>query len=322
MTFRHSFFAVFAFLFYSSAALAQSISCGDRWSGQWVLSAEGRPVGLYRFTPSKDREVLAGEVARYDAGSMTLSEATLFGKPVRTALTDLRCEGSDLLFTQPSRRASSGTFLRASGAPAEASWLTLAGLPEPLTSPKFSFRRVADNIDLPVINSKVEGLALDIWGTENRVSNQELAALFREDQAVRSEIEARGGWDAVRSDAVFMEKWRNGDAKRLDRVAALLRDGVLRAGIDFYRAAFIFQHGSTADHYLRAHHLALVALALKFSEAGWIAAATIDRFLQATGRAQIYGTQSSSDRGRGAFDPKLVSDNERRLLSVPAVARR
>jgi hypothetical protein len=81
------------------------------------------------------------------------------------------------------------------------------------------------------------------------------------------------------------------DAARRAQVAKLLQDGKLKTAEDFYDAALIFQHGSTADDYLLAHVLAMDAMAKGDTSARALAAVTLDRYLQRAGKKQIFGTQ-------------------------------
>jgi hypothetical protein len=155
------------------------------------------------------------------------------------------------------------------------------------------------------------------------VDNIELANMFAEDQAIRHEIDERGGWVKVKDDKAFLVRWKTEDAERLARTQKLLEAGALKSGLDFYRAAFIFQHGQRPEDYLKAHHLAVIAVS-KGYDARWISAATLDRYLLATGKNQIYGTQfRSNERDEDVREPVdlgIVSDAERTELKVPALA--
>ncbi len=51
------------------------------------------------------------------------------------------------------------------------------------------------------------------------------------------------------------------------------------------------QHGDAADDYLLAHILAVEAIVKGDASSKWISAATLDRYLQAIGKSQIFGTQ-------------------------------
>lgn len=155
-----------------------------------------------------------------------------------------------------------------------------------------------------------------------QTANVEMQELFLADQAIRLEVEKRGGWIAVKDDKNFMERWEREDCARLQRTKELLDTNALNAGIDFYRAAFIFQHSDKTEDFLKAHHLAVLSIA-KGYDARWISAATLDRYLLATGNKQIYGTQFlTNDDGENVLrpiNPEIVSDSERALLNVPAL---
>ncbi len=155
------------------------------------------------------------------------------------------------------------------------------------------------------------------------VDNIELAEMFADDQAIRNEISQRGGWVKVKDDKAFLVRWQTEDAARLARTQTLLEAGALKSGLDFYRAAFIYQHGQQPEDYLKAHHLAVIAIS-KGYDARWISAATLDRYLQATGKKQVYGTQSRANEvGQYIREPVelgIVSDAERGELNVPALA--
>jgi hypothetical protein len=114
------------------------------------------------------------------------------------------------------------------------------------------------------------------------------------------------------------------DEARRVRTRALLDVGQLRSGDDFFHAAFVFQHGGTADNYLLAHTFAILAAARGRPDAAWIAAATLDRYLQNIGQKQVFGTQFQTRPGQPAtqepYDPALVSDALRQALGVPNLA--
>ncbi|MBW4040497.1 MAG: hypothetical protein HIU91_16920 [Acidobacteria bacterium] len=79
------------------------------------------------------------------------------------------------------------------------------------------------------------------------------------------------------------------EARRVQARALLAKPGL--SGEDYYFAAFLFQHSQDADDYLVAHILATEAIALGYSRARWISAATLDRYLQQIGQKQVFGTQ-------------------------------
>ncbi|HVN94528.1 MAG TPA: hypothetical protein VMT38_12575 [Terracidiphilus sp.] len=106
--------------------------------------------------------------------------------------------------------------------------------------------------------------------------------LFVDDQAERN---VRGFTPKYASDV------RSRDAVRRAEARKLLAAGELKSAQDFHDAAFIFQHGSDPDDYLLAHILAIDAIVKGDASSRWIAAATLDRYLQAIGQKQVFGTQ-------------------------------
>ena len=148
--------------------------------------------------------------------------------------------------------------------------------------------------------------------------NAEMAALYAADQAVRANI------DPVRyRDRAFVEQMNADDAARRIRVRALLDAGALQTGEDYRAAAFIFQHGSTPEDYLLAHSLAVAGAAKGSPGAVWIAAATLDRYLQSIDRKQIYGTQTRMVNGGEPtlepYDRDLLPDALRTASNVPTL---
>lgn len=143
-------------------------------------------------------------------------------------------------------------------------------------------------------------------------SNADMQRIFSEDQKDRqgSNID----WVAV----------GKADEARREATRVLLQDGKLHTGEDFQMAAFVFQHGHTSDDFLLAHTLATVAVAKGESSAIWIAAATLDRYLQSIHQSQIYGTQflahGKEPTTQEPYNRELVSDALRRQLGVPSLA--
>ncbi|MEH3040550.1 MAG: hypothetical protein PGN21_10865 [Sphingomonas paucimobilis] len=149
--------------------------------------------------------------------------------------------------------------------------------------------------------------------------NPEMAKMFAEDQAIRDHPKPK--WF---KDMTFVRKMWADDAARRERTRTLLDQGKLTTAEDYYAAAFVFQHGDKPDDYLLAHTLALAAAARGRKDASWIAAATLDRYLQAIGQKQIYGTQwraaENRELIREPYDRALVPDALRTALGVPVQA--
>ena len=139
-------------------------------------------------------------------------------------------------------------------------------------------------------------------------SNSEMTALFTADQADRRTPNI--DWSIVGP----------ADDKRRARTQALIDAGALHSGDDFLHAAFIFQHGVGPDDHLKAHILATVAVARGNRSAVWIAAATLDRYLQGVGQPQVLGTQFMIAKGKATQEPynrTLIPDALRQALNVP-----
>ncbi|WP_419804686.1 hypothetical protein [Terriglobus sp.] len=144
-------------------------------------------------------------------------------------------------------------------------------------------------------------------------SNPQMKQIFDEDQKVRQ------AWPNI--DWNIVDK---SDAERRTAVRKLLQDGALHSGEDFYEAAHVFQHGSGPDDNLLAHTLSMVAVRKGYDAAIWIAAATLDRYLQSIKQPQIYGTQFFTPGTQPAtqepYHRDLISDALRRQLDVPNLA--
>jgi hypothetical protein len=148
--------------------------------------------------------------------------------------------------------------------------------------------------------------------------NVEMQRIFEADQKARqSQI------TLTKEDWAVIDKQ---DTERRNATRKLLETGQLHSDKDFAEAAFIFQHGSSCDDYLLAHSLAVVAVAKGDAGSAWIAAATLDRYLQSIGKPQIYGTQFEFTPKSGVpatqepYNRELISDALRRQLGVPSLA--
>jgi hypothetical protein len=149
---------------------------------------------------------------------------------------------------------------------------------------------------------------------ETIASSAAMKKIFEEDQRVRQSPAT-----------ITAEDWKvidKSDAERREATRKLLAAGQLHSAKDFGEAAFIFQHGDGPDDYLLAHTLAIIAVEKGDSGASWIASATLDRYLQSIGKAQIYGTQYATPPGepvsQGSYNRELISDALRHELGVPS----
>jgi hypothetical protein len=123
---------------------------------------------------------------------------------------------------------------------------------------------------------------------------------------------------------------------RQQTLRSILAAGQVTSGDDFLEAAFIFQHGDTADDCLFAHILAMEAMARGKASARWMAAATLDRYLQFSKQPQVFGTQYIMDpthpvHATGApfpsgrtlepYNDSLLSDSLRHDFCVPPLSQ-
>jgi hypothetical protein len=149
----------------------------------------------------------------------------------------------------------------------------------------------------------------------------EIHQMFIDDQADRHGLPRSGPSQEV------MQKMMERDAKRLKRTREIYYQGGLKTGRDYLDASLIFQHSSTADDYLLAHVLSVVAIAMANKDddwlmnARWLSAATLDRYLQSIKRKQVFGTQYSKNDKQvwiyDEYDDALLTDAIRKALDVP-----
>jgi hypothetical protein len=147
--------------------------------------------------------------------------------------------------------------------------------------------------------------------------NEELASLFREDQADRTVADAKAvDWSIVGPR----------DKVRITRTKQLYLENRLQTANDYYHAALILQHGDVPEDFLLAHEFCVVAIGKgkNDKETRWLAAASEDRFLMNIGRPQRFGTQYRADPATAPYRlykvDENVTDELRRLMSTPSLA--
>ena len=115
------------------------------------------------------------------------------------------------------------------------------------------------------------------WACENadlNAASERLKELFDADQKSRT-----GG------------EWTDDIPRRIE-VAEIYAKGCLQRAEDFRRAAMIFQHGNSPEHYFQAWFFASRALELGDTDAKWIIPRAIDRYLMTRGFKQLFGTNT------------------------------
>jgi hypothetical protein len=120
---------------------------------------------------------------------------------------------------------------------------------------------------------------------------------------------------------------RKRDADRRSSAAAILQNEAPGDPLDWYRAAWLFNHGDTPEEAEVACRLAERAMAAGHAPARWLYAATYDRLCMYRGQPQRFGTQivpdgrrhrvwdtdpSTTDEERAAFDVPLLAEQHRR----------
>lgn len=307
-------------LLFSAAPILASEGCNVDWSGIWQLSAEGRPFALVAVMRGEHNVGLRSEITRYEKIRTAASVVELEGEVTTKAYDRTFCRGNILELFDTQKDGSETGIRFTSHAPGDIS-ADFSDWPDSMQPLAMRVSKAETNAELHPLATALS-LGLDRRGQRTEGSNAELAKMFTEDQTIRDEISQRGGWAKVKDDKAFLVRWETEDAARLARTQKLLEAGTIKSGLDFYRAAFIYQHGKRPEDYLKAHHLAVIAIS-KGYDARWISAATLDRYLQATGRKQVYGTQSRANEvGEYVREPVefgIISDAERAELNVPAL---
>lgn len=118
------------------------------------------------------------------------------------------------------------------------------------------------------------------------------------------------------------------DRDRRREVSEMMKLGNVNTSNDLYRAAVIFLHGAEPKEFLTAHRLAVMASINGHRPARWLSAASLDRFLMATGLPQVYGTQFEHNDEENRYQLRLPIDDttvlhfEKRFFGVPPVVER
>ena len=124
-----------------------------------------------------------------------------------------------------------------------------------------------------------------------------------------------------RKNKISDEELNKKDRLRIYLVQDILAEEKNLEAQDYHRAALIFQHGETAEHFRKAHNLAVKAVELGDNSARWLAAASLDRSLLTVGKSQKYGTQFKLNKDHQwelvkPIDPS-VTDEERARWNIP-----
>lgn len=115
------------------------------------------------------------------------------------------------------------------------------------------------------------------------------------------------------------------DEQRHAKVRKMIAEGGVQTGRDYYFSGLIFQHSEKPDDLMLAHILAVTAVAKGVFGAKYMAAATMDRYLQSIKQPQVFGTQFSQSSSLGwtmePYNNKTLTDAERALWCVVPFAQ-
>ncbi len=132
----------------------------------------------------------------------------------------------------------------------------------------------------------------------DKKTSKELAAMYRQDQEDQDRWDELGDAEASRRQTV-----------RRDRALEVVAQGLLDEPIDYYHASMLFQHGEQVDDYLLAHVLASAAALDGETQAFFLSAAALDRYLMSREQLQRFGSQSSDAAGEDLGDTsKMLSE--------------
>lgn len=300
-------FALMLLSMTAGAAIARSTT---DFTGYWVVGVGERNLIVLNLKPGEGLAPIGGSLSRPVHFDLTGDLVSHVEMPVASfPIVQSSIEGDRLRFTveNPNDKSDRDTFDLLLSSPDQAE-LKLADTP----MIPWPVEKAVGPVSVATDWDKSQSYSLA--EEETTVSNPEMSRLFQADQADRQAGLGKIDWAVV----------GKADARRREATRALIAKGALHTGEDFEHAAFVFQHGGTAQDYLLAHTLAMIAVAKGDKGAIWIASATLDRYLQQIGQSQIYGTQYTvRDKGEPTqepYDRGLISDALRRQLGVPPLA--
>ena len=300
-----TFHAIAAILIFAFAAASVPAAELDEFAGTWAMRLSDRNFFVIRLTVSGG--AIAGVFDHPAKFSSTNSIfANIRGGVLHDKIIKSRLENNALHFTVQDADAPSDQDQYTMTVEADRAYLAFDGLPATIALDPWVLNRVSFAAqvatDWPPNRAYVAG--------DSDVPSAEMKAIYDEDQ--RARMQPNPDWPAV----------TRTDAERREQTHKLLAAGALHTGKDYEEASFVFQHGNSPQDFLLAHTLAMVAVSKGDSTAIWIAAATLDRYLQKIGQPQIYGTQFQHSEKSGwtqdPYDRSLVSDALRRQLGVPS----
>lgn len=304
--YRNSLIAFLALVSFAVSAFAQT---PDDLRGTWAVQADGRNLIVLHLEGEAQKltGTMTRPIANIGAAMPAGSSVSQVKMPLLTVqVREVRAVPAGRVFSLRFETADAGEIVvRSSG-------VDRARFGRAADAPESSFLPMVRVSDTSTVATDWDATQTYLIRAMAEPPNQEMAAIFAADQADR---QGNIDWSVVGPR----------DEARRSKVRALLDAGQLRAADDYYGAAFVFQHGDSADDCLLAHVLAMAAMTLGRNDASWIATATLDRYLQRIDRSQIFGTQyvgmTGSPMTQGKYDTALIPDALRGLLRVPTIAQ-
>ena len=167
-----------------------------------------------------------------------------------------------------------------------------------------------------LVRSQVANFSMAQSAKPATADNEELARLYKEDQADRKPKSAKLiDWAVVGPR----------DKKRLERVHEIYLANGLSTGADYYHLAMVLQHSQAPGDFMLCHELCVVAIGKGYEQAKWLAAASEDRFLMNIGRPQRFGTQYRTEKPTDPFTlykmEEGVTDELRRAYNAPSLQK-
>jgi hypothetical protein len=154
--------------------------------------------------------------------------------------------------------------------------------------------------------------------------NPELLQLVVEDQWDRGN-DMFGGRQVKNPETLDWKEIGTHDDQRHAAVRKMLTAGRIQSAQEYYFGALIFQHSSKPEDLMLAHVLAVTAVGKGSTEAKYMAAATLDRYLTTIKQPQVFGTQFFRRPGEQTstmepYDRRILSDGERAIWCVMPVS--
>jgi hypothetical protein len=133
-----------------------------------------------------------------------------------------------------------------------------------------------------------------------------------------------GGKPRANAGAIDWKSVSERDDARHAEAQKLLSQGAVETGREYFFVALLFQHSAKPEELMLAHVLAVTAVGKGNVRAKWMAAATMDRYLQSIKQPQVFGTQFLKDeKGIWTMEPyarTTISDALRAQWCVVSLA--